>query len=559
MDYRQLAYQTAQKYGIDPDLFVRQIQAESAFRPDAVSSAGAIGLGQLMPATAKELGVDPTDPVQNLEGAARYMKQQLDRFGDPALALAAYNAGPSRVAKANGVPNITETQNYVAKILGGKGGAAMAQEPQKPQGLLGGLLGGQGIGERLGLSPEFSDKLAMAVMAGSGDARLQPLIAQRAASMKERKAEAKEQRQRNKSLEYLKQRADAGDAMAGQIYGAVSTGVLPVGAGLSTYLTQSLKGQTVTDTADYKNYLEFKKTNPDITFEEFYTNFKNKPDIQNKGVYRDKSGNIIGEVNFDKSTGQFFQFDVNGQRQILDMKELTPVTDATFANTIPKYNDFVKLSEGLQDDIGSLRQLEKYMTAINNTNEGFARLADDLSASAKTLLSSYFGPEYTNLSKEELALRVGRGLQQGLIGRFRIETVGGGVMTEQDALRIIQNLGGDVSLLQNKEVVAKQIQNLFEAKKSSFDRRKKRHDIALNQIYKDQGFEEIQPYEFDESVFNLKGSVSDTKTTMTDDQLLSGAQGKAGDALKQYLQSLSEADFNRLMQLQQADATATTK
>ena len=160
MDYRQLAYQTAQKYGIDPDLFVRQIQAESAFRPDAVSSAGAIGLGQLMPATAKELGVDPTDPAQNLEGAARYMKQQLDRFGDPALALAAYNAGPSRVAKANGVPNITETQNYVAKILGGKGGAAMAQEPQQqPQGLLGGLLGGQGIGCLLYTSPSPRDGL----------------------------------------------------------------------------------------------------------------------------------------------------------------------------------------------------------------------------------------------------------------------------------------------------------------------------------------------------------------------------------------------------------------
>ena len=205
MDYRQLAYQTAQKYGIDPDLFVRQIQAESAFRPDAVSSAGAIGLGQLMPATAKELGVDPNDPVQNLEGAARYMKQQLDRFGDPALALAAYNAGPSRVAKANGVPNITETQNYVAKILGGKGGAAMAQQPQeqKPQGLLGGLLGGQGIGGALGLSPEFTDKLAMAVMAGSGDARLQPLIAQRAAGMKERRAEAKTTAQANATADYL--------------------------------------------------------------------------------------------------------------------------------------------------------------------------------------------------------------------------------------------------------------------------------------------------------------------------------------------------------------------
>lgn len=203
MDYRQLAYQTAQKYGIDPDLFVRQIQAESAFRPDAVSPAGAIGLGQLMPATAKELGVDPNDPVQNLEGAARYMKQQLDRFGDPALALAAYNAGPSRVAKANGIPNITETKNYVAKILGGKGGAAMAQEPQKPQGLLGGLLGGQGIGGALGLSPEFSDKLAMAVMAGTGDARLQPLIAQRAASMKDRRALAKTTAQANATADYL--------------------------------------------------------------------------------------------------------------------------------------------------------------------------------------------------------------------------------------------------------------------------------------------------------------------------------------------------------------------
>ena len=112
---------------------------------------------------------------------------------------------------------ILKTQGTGAWEGYGKGGAAMAQEPQKPQGLLGGLLGGQGIGGALGLSPEFSDKLAMAVMAGTGDARLQPLSAQRAESLKERRDEAKEQRQRNKSLEYLRQRAEAGDAMAGQI------------------------------------------------------------------------------------------------------------------------------------------------------------------------------------------------------------------------------------------------------------------------------------------------------------------------------------------------------
>ena len=118
MDYRQLAYQKALKYGLDPDLFLRQINQESGFNPKAVSSAGAIGLGQLMPNTARELGVDPTDPDQNLEGAARYMRQQMDRFGRTDLALAAYNAGPTRVAKANAIPNIAETQNYVSSILG---------------------------------------------------------------------------------------------------------------------------------------------------------------------------------------------------------------------------------------------------------------------------------------------------------------------------------------------------------------------------------------------------------------------------------------------------------
>ncbi len=118
MDYRQAAIDAARKYGIDPDMFVRLIQQESSFRPNVVSPKGAIGLGQLMPATAQELGVDPRDPLQNLEGAAKYFSQQLKRFGSPELALAAYNAGPTRVAKLGRVPNIAETQNYVKTILG---------------------------------------------------------------------------------------------------------------------------------------------------------------------------------------------------------------------------------------------------------------------------------------------------------------------------------------------------------------------------------------------------------------------------------------------------------
>ncbi|MEZ5586258.1 MAG: PLxRFG domain-containing protein [Sedimenticolaceae bacterium] len=119
-DLRALARQIAEEEGIDPELFERQVQQESAFNPQAVSHAGAQGLAQLMPGTAEELGViDPFDPEQNLRGGARYMRQQLDRFNnDPRLALAAYNAGPGRVQRSGldmkRLPS--ETQDYVRRI-----------------------------------------------------------------------------------------------------------------------------------------------------------------------------------------------------------------------------------------------------------------------------------------------------------------------------------------------------------------------------------------------------------------------------------------------------------
>jgi soluble lytic murein transglycosylase-like protein len=117
-DYRTAAADVAQRYGIPPDIFARVIGAESGWNPTARSPAGAIGLGQLMPGTAKELGVDPSDPMQNLDGAARYLKEQYDRFGDWKLASAAYNAGPGAVEKYGGVPPFKETQDYVSKIYG---------------------------------------------------------------------------------------------------------------------------------------------------------------------------------------------------------------------------------------------------------------------------------------------------------------------------------------------------------------------------------------------------------------------------------------------------------
>lgn len=107
----------ATRAGVDPALMAALVWAESGFRPDAVSHAGARGLAQLMPATAAGLGVDPDDPQQNLEGGARFLRSMLDRFGTPDLALAAYNAGPGRVERAGGIPDIPETRAYVPKVL----------------------------------------------------------------------------------------------------------------------------------------------------------------------------------------------------------------------------------------------------------------------------------------------------------------------------------------------------------------------------------------------------------------------------------------------------------
>jgi len=118
-EYLGAAKAAARTHGVPEDLFLRLVQQESGWDPKAVSHAGAIGLAQLMPATAARLGVDPEDPVANLEGGARYLAAQYKRFKSWRLALAAYNAGPDAVAEYDGVPPYEETRGYVEAILGG--------------------------------------------------------------------------------------------------------------------------------------------------------------------------------------------------------------------------------------------------------------------------------------------------------------------------------------------------------------------------------------------------------------------------------------------------------
>jgi hypothetical protein len=220
MDYRAEAARIAEQEGIDPDLFLRLVQQESSFRPNAVSPAGAIGLAQLMPGTARDLGVDPSDPIQNLTGGARYLRQQMDTFQDPQLALAAYNAGPGNVRKYGGIPPFQETQNYVSRVLGTPSAAnttqrsqPMAQpmqQQQQPRGILE-MFGVQKMNpEAQGETalpfyqrPTFSNFMGDLAL-GFNQMRLRPDpgLAQRIGGQRQQR---EQQAQTNRTLEYLQQ------------------------------------------------------------------------------------------------------------------------------------------------------------------------------------------------------------------------------------------------------------------------------------------------------------------------------------------------------------------
>ena len=116
--FLDMARDAATRHGVPEGLFLRLVQQESRWNPDAVSPKGAMGLAQLMPATARILRVDPQDPYENLDGGARYLAEQYRTFRSWRLALAAYNAGPKAVETHGGVPPFAETRGYVKAIWG---------------------------------------------------------------------------------------------------------------------------------------------------------------------------------------------------------------------------------------------------------------------------------------------------------------------------------------------------------------------------------------------------------------------------------------------------------
>ena len=281
MDYRAKAELIAQQEGVPVDLFLRMIGQESSWQPGAVSPKGASGLAQLMPGTARELGVDPTDPIQNMTGGARYLRQQLDAFGSPELALAAYNAGPGAVQKYGGIPPFKETQDYVRKILGKNGGQAVADDTMRalgkqPKGLLAnqatddteskmipeekpkGLLGSLGIQKMVeGAEGEAGQRFFQRDTFKDTAIQLAPLLASMGSNPALQKATAgiaaqrTEEKARNKSLEFL-----AG-LPGGEEYVRIAKAAGPKAA-MQAYL-ESRKAPKDTSTSAMKNYNEYQR------------------------------------------------------------------------------------------------------------------------------------------------------------------------------------------------------------------------------------------------------------------------------------------------------------
>jgi soluble lytic murein transglycosylase-like protein len=129
--YRQMIVQAAQKYNVQPVLIAAQLKAESDFNPNAVSPAGAQGIAQFMPGTGRSMGLtNPFDPRASIMAQAKLMSQLIKQFGSIPKALAAYNAGPGAVQKYGGIPPFSETQAYVARIIGlMKGAGASLDDP----------------------------------------------------------------------------------------------------------------------------------------------------------------------------------------------------------------------------------------------------------------------------------------------------------------------------------------------------------------------------------------------------------------------------------------------
>lgn len=440
-DWRAEARRIAVENGVNPDLFERLVQAESSFNPNARSGAGAQGLAQLMPATAGDLGVDPSDPMQNLQGGARYLRQQIDRFGNVPMALAAYNAGPARVARAGGVPNITETQNYVAKIMGGGrimggsmgsgdmvggdmvGGAGEGismdgyMQDQQPRGLLGSL----GIQKRdpaaggetalpfyqRGTFKDMMGNLAI----GLNSLRMNP-DENLAARVQGRMQGRQDTAMANRTAQWLSQQP------SGQMY----VQMIQSGAAPATVLSQYQSDMRAAQAANAPKPIEYKEVNGKIvaidpntgTATDVYGSGSLTPDqVSTSGALRDDLRNELGSFNLVRSGYQTIQDLYENSGSVSDYALAVGFAKILDPTSVAREGEVAAIAGSGSIDAGLRAQLTN---ALNGTGslppqvrEEIARIAAQKYAReaerAKSTLDRYkFAAEQANVPFEQVWL-----------------------------------------------------------------------------------------------------------------------------------------------------------
>ena len=207
----------------------------------------------------------------------------------------------------------------------------------------------------------------------------------------------------------------------------------------------------------------------------------------------DKNGDPLGYGVFDQRTGQM---GLMKDGKIIPLPEgARPTTPTGLNRAILPAPKFLDLRETLTNDEVALRRMTEYMQTVKDAKQGFGLLADKYS----TIFKTFFDTGALNPS--ELAAAASTGKLQGLIGASRLEVLSGGVLTEQDALRIIAYLGGDAGALRNKEIVAQAMQSIFRDKAMRYKRHLEDYNIQVRSHYGQQGYSEAPALSFDESVF----------------------------------------------------------
>jgi hypothetical protein len=230
-----------------------------------------------------------------------------------------------------------------------------------------------------------------------------------------------------------------------------------------------------------------------------------------------KDGTYLGEGVFDKQTGRSGLMGADGK--FVDLPAgAEPITATGLQKSIPDQKAFRTLRSEVTDAEISLRNMDRYMNSVGGASQGVARLADKFTAGIKSLIGQGLDPQ-------EIALKMAQGQLQGLLGANRTNVVGGGVMTEQDALRIIQRLGGDVTALSNPEIVRKAIGEVYSDRYKQYEDAFTFHNAAVSDYYGARGFKPAEKVKFSQN-FTFTETPIAAPTTPT-------AQPQGGDVQAQ--------------------------